>query len=68
LSDESTEWAAPSFSTTRRPITGKPISRPFPIIERKPFSTDGMNSFGTAPPRTSSTNSKSLLPSVIGST
>ena len=50
LSDESTEWAAPSLITTRRFATGKPISRPFFSIERKPFSTEGTNSLGIAPP------------------
>ena len=48
-----------SFTTTRTPITGKPISRPLTMELLKPFSTDGMYSVGMAPPRTSLWNSKS---------
>ena len=50
LSEESTAWAAPSLITTRKPVTGNPIRRPFSIIDWKPFSTEGMNSVGIEPP------------------
>ena len=47
---ESTSWNAPSISSTRKSITGKPASGPESITELMPFSTPGMYSLGTAPP------------------
>ena len=67
MSEESTLWDWPSVSTKRTPVMGKPIRRPFDRALWMPFSTDGMNSVGMAPPRTSFTNSNSL-PSSSGST
>jgi hypothetical protein len=57
-SDESTECALPSVSVTRTSTTGWPVSSPFSSWSRAPFSTDGMNCRGTAPPTTLLTNSK----------
>jgi hypothetical protein len=44
------------------PTTGTPRRGPLAIIDLKPFSHDGMNSRGIAPPLISSANSKSPSP------
>jgi hypothetical protein len=48
-SEESTEWAAPSFTVAFTPITGKPISPPLGRQDRKPLSQEGMYSVGMRP-------------------
>ena len=58
MSEESTEWALPSYSVTRTSTMGYPASTPRCIWVRTPFSTEGMNWRGTAPPTILSTNSK----------
>ena len=59
MSLESTACDWPSVSATRRLTTGTPRRGDFRIIDLKPFSHDGMNSRGIAPPLISSSNSKS---------
>jgi len=54
MSEESTAWAAPSLRVTETPVTGAPMRAPLASMERKPFSTAGMNSLGTEPPTISS--------------
>ena len=39
-------------------MIGKPISEPVSAVSRRPFSTDGIYSFGTLPPLISSKNWK----------
>ena len=39
-------------------MIGKPISDPVSAVSRMPFSTDGIYSFGTLPPLTSSVKTK----------
>src|ERR1700689_3434969 len=39
-------------------MTGKPASTPLSVEPRSPFSTAGINSRGTLPPLTASSNSK----------
>ncbi len=46
MSEESTACDAPSLSVTETPVTGAPMSAPLTSMERKPFSTAEMNSFG----------------------
>ena len=58
ISDESTGCEAPSLTTHFTPTIGKPMSGPFLIASRKPFSQAGMNSRGIEPPTMSSSNSK----------
>ncbi len=58
MSEESTECALPSVSVTLMSTTGYPAATPRSIWVRTPFSTEGMNCRGTAPPTTLSTNSK----------
>ncbi len=55
------------MSETFKSTTGKPASTPEPSTDSSPFSTAGMNSFGTAPPMISFSNSKPL-PGSLGST
>ena len=45
---------------TRTSCSGKPATKPVSRTLRTPFSTDGMNWLGIAPPFTASTNSKPL--------
>ena len=53
MSDESTACDWPSLSTTRTPMTGSADQAPLASTDVKPFSQDGMNSVGIAPPMTS---------------
>ncbi len=56
-SDESTLCALPSVSDTLMSTTRNPAATPRSIWARTPFSTDGMNEFGIAPPTIRSANS-----------
>ena len=51
ISDESVSWYLPSVSVTRTSTSGKPMRGPLSIASSTPFSTAGMNSVGTEPPR-----------------
>ncbi|KAG1244695.1 hypothetical protein G6F65_021653 [Rhizopus arrhizus] len=61
ISEESTSWYEPNTSFTLTSTTGKPASGPLVMVSRRPFSTDGMNSFGITPPVMSLMNRKSSL-------
>ena len=50
ISDESTSCDEPSSSVTVTSSTGYPARMPVVSASRTPASTDGMNSFGIAPP------------------
>ena len=67
MSDESTEWALPSWSVTLTSTIGCPLIVPLASWAAMPFSTEPMNWRGTAPPTTSSTKVKPL-PRSPGST
>ena len=56
--DESTGWKLPSYSVAFTSTTGNPPITPASRALTQPFCTDGMNSLGTAPPTTLSSNSK----------
>ena len=47
---ESTGWKDPSLKVTLRESISKPAKGPFFIASLKPFSTEGIYSFGTLPP------------------
>ena len=50
MSDESTVWNFPSTSVTWTSTIGFPLMTPSAIVLTMPFSTDGMNCPGIAPP------------------
>jgi len=66
MSEESTEWEAPSLMTTFTPVTGNSILGPLARHDRKPFSQAAMNCVGIAPPTTwfSKTKSSSATGSI----
>ena len=66
MADESTSCEAPSISDSLISTTGKPAITPDVNWPSRPFSTAGMNSFGTDPPTMSFSNSKPT-PGVAGS-
>ena len=51
MSEESTEWNFPSTSVTLMSTIGFPDSTPSDIVLTMPFSIDGMNCWGIAPPK-----------------
>ena len=55
-SEESTSWKLPSSSVTFTSTTWYPASTPESMAPWTPWSTQGMNSFGIAPPVTLSSN------------
>ena len=63
---ESTAWNEPSLRVTFIASTSNPAKGPFFIASLKPFSTEGINSFGILPPLISLMNSRPVLPSSAG--
>ncbi len=51
MSDESTEWNFPSTRVTFTSTMGFPLITPSAIVFTMPFSMEGMNWFGMAPPK-----------------
>ena len=51
MSDESTGWNFPSSSVTLMSTMGFPLITPSDIVFTMPFSIDGMNCEGIAPPK-----------------
>ena len=51
MSEESTAWNLPSTSVTLTSTIGFPLSTPSAIVLTMPFSIEGMNCCGIAPPK-----------------
>ena len=51
MSDESTGWNFPSSNVTLMSTIGFPLTTPSDIVFTMPFSIDGMNCDGMAPPK-----------------
>ena len=51
MSEESTGWNLPSTSVTLTSTMGFPLITPSAIVFTMPFSIDGMNCCGIAPPK-----------------
>ena len=68
MSEESTVWNLPSTSVTRMSTIGFPPTTPSAIVLTMPFSTEGMNWCGTAPPKILSSYTKPATACGSGST
>ena len=51
MSEESTAWNFPSTSVTLMSTIGFPLTTPSAIVFTMPFSIEGMNCCGIAPPK-----------------